>query len=195
MLKRPEFVADVKLLAEAGLSMDTANPNPNLIGDVVRLTDRVPELRFMIDHLPQMAKPTDPAILHDYKAHLQEIGKRPQIYVKISEVFVVWMERFRTIWASTRPISMRFSVCLAKTGFCTAATGRIATTGCLIRRFSESRRSISTTKGQVAAEKYFWKNSVKAYRWVKRDCFTAECMKRLHTGGSARSRFSKRRRM
>ena len=24
-------------------------------------------------------------------------------------------------------------------------------------------------KGRAAAEKYFWKNSVQAYRWVKRD--------------------------
>ena len=26
-----------------------------------------------------------------------------------------------------------------------------------------------TGKGQAAAEKFFWKNSVAAYRWVKRD--------------------------
>jgi predicted TIM-barrel fold metal-dependent hydrolase len=26
-----------------------------------------------------------------------------------------------------------------------------------------------TKKGQAAAEKYFWKNSIAAYKWVKRD--------------------------
>jgi hypothetical protein len=25
------------------------------------------------------------------------------------------------------------------------------------------------TKGRPAAEKYFWKNSIAAYKWVKRD--------------------------
>src|SRR5690349_19779284 len=49
-LARPEFIADVKALAGAGLEMDTANPNPALLGDLVRLTDRVPELRLVIDH-------------------------------------------------------------------------------------------------------------------------------------------------
>ncbi|HYI92658.1 MAG TPA: amidohydrolase family protein [Bryobacteraceae bacterium] len=168
-VKRPEFIADVKLLAKAGLSMDTANPNPSLMADVVRLTDRVPELRFIIDHLPQMAKPTDPAILRDYKAHLQEIGKRPQIYVKISEVF--------------RRVDGKIPTDL---GFYKANLDEI------FGVFGEDRvlygsdwpnsdnwlpypevlriaQEYFNTKGQVAAEKYFWKNSVKAYRWVKRD--------------------------
>jgi len=29
-------------------------------------------------------------------------------------------------------------------------------------------REFFLSKGQVAAEKYFWKNSVAAYKWVKR---------------------------
>jgi hypothetical protein len=30
-------------------------------------------------------------------------------------------------------------------------------------------RQYVDTKGPAAAEKFFWKNSVAAYRWVKRD--------------------------
>jgi L-fuconolactonase len=30
-------------------------------------------------------------------------------------------------------------------------------------------REYAFTKGQAVAEKYFWKNSVKAYRWKPRD--------------------------
>jgi hypothetical protein len=30
-------------------------------------------------------------------------------------------------------------------------------------------REYFTAKGPAAAEKYFWKNSIAAYRWVKRE--------------------------
>ncbi|MBC8164251.1 MAG: amidohydrolase family protein, partial [Bryobacteraceae bacterium] len=34
--------------------------------------------------------------------------------------------------------------------------------------FNVAKEYISA-KGQKVAEKYFWRNSIKAYRWVKRD--------------------------
>jgi predicted TIM-barrel fold metal-dependent hydrolase len=77
---KPQFVSDLKLLSTAGLSLDSANPNPELLTALLRVTDRVPDLRVIIDHLPQMKE----------KAHgrdLQELGKRPKVYVKLSEVF------------------------------------------------------------------------------------------------------------
>jgi L-fuconolactonase len=77
---KPQFVSDLKLLSKAGLSLDSANPNPELLTALLRVTDRVPDLRVIIDHLPQMKE----------KAHgndVQELGKRPQVYVKLSEVF------------------------------------------------------------------------------------------------------------
>ena len=39
----------------------------------------------------------------------------------------------------------------------------------LIPRSSELVRDYFHTKGRAAQEKYFWKNSVAAYRWVKRE--------------------------
>jgi predicted TIM-barrel fold metal-dependent hydrolase len=85
-LSNPEFVSDLRILAEKGLALDTANPNPALIAAVVRVTDQVPNLRVVIDHLPQMAPPEEAAARKVYEADLQELGKRPQVYVKISEV-------------------------------------------------------------------------------------------------------------
>lgn len=65
-LNKPEFIEGLKLLAEANLVLDTANPRPALIEAMVRVTDKVPNLRIVIDHLPQL--------------------ERPQVYVKVSEV-------------------------------------------------------------------------------------------------------------
>jgi len=85
-LSKPAFIADMKALADAGLELDTANQDTALIAAVVRLTDQVPNLRVVIDHLPQFQPPTDAAALRGYQADLHELGKRPQVYLKISEV-------------------------------------------------------------------------------------------------------------
>ena len=56
-ISNPKFISDLKSLAEAGLCLDTADPDVSLISDVVRLTDKVPNLRVIIDHLPQINVP------------------------------------------------------------------------------------------------------------------------------------------
>jgi L-fuconolactonase len=51
-LRNSAFVGNLKLLSEAGLLMETANPDPRLITNVIALSDRVPGLRIIVDHLP-----------------------------------------------------------------------------------------------------------------------------------------------
>ena len=60
-------IPDFKLFAQTGLTLDTANPNPALVDAVLRLTDQVPGLRIVMDHLPQM----DPK-----GTHIAELAKR-----------------------------------------------------------------------------------------------------------------------
>lgn len=73
---KPAVIADIKRIADAGLTMDSANPTPQLVGDLVRLTDAVPNLRLVVDHLPQIEPP----------AELARLAERPQVFIKISEV-------------------------------------------------------------------------------------------------------------
>jgi len=56
-LDKPQFVDDLKRLADVGLVLDTANPTPQLLAAVVRVTDLVPKLRIVIDHLPNLPRP------------------------------------------------------------------------------------------------------------------------------------------
>src|SRR5579863_9726720 len=72
-LSNPGFVSDLKAMADAGLELDTANPNPTLATEVIRLTDLVPNLRVVIDHLPQLDPPTDAAPRKAYYASLHEL--------------------------------------------------------------------------------------------------------------------------
>ena len=168
-LARPEFVSDLKALSDAGLEMDTANPNPALIGDVLRVSDRVPDLRLVMDHLPRLDPPQDAAALRSFRSTMRELGRRPKIYAKISgvlrrvngrvpedtafyrdrldELFGVFGED-RVLYGSDWPNSDNWG---------TYAQG------------FKVVHEYFMAKGTAIAEKYFWKNSVAAYRWVKRE--------------------------
>jgi predicted TIM-barrel fold metal-dependent hydrolase len=168
-LDKPAFVADLKFLADAGLELDTANQNPVLIAATVRLTDLVPNLRVVIDHLPQMDPPADAAVHRAFLGDIRELGRRPQVYVKVSEVLrrvdgrvpddlnfyrqrldILW-EIFgedRLIYGSDWPNSDLWAE---------------------YPQVLKVVREYFMTKGPEAAEKYFWKNSAAAYKWVKRE--------------------------
>jgi len=173
---RPEFVADLKYLADADLVMDTANPNVALLADVVRASDRVPNLRVVIDHLPQMLPPTDPTQRASYDASMKAFRDRPQIYVKVSEVLRnaaasfprVPNEEVRTDLEFYRP---RIDEIVDVFGMDRVLYGSDWPNGDQWRPVPVGFKIVQEYflgKGQLAAEKYFWRNSVKCYKWVKR---------------------------
>lgn len=159
-LSEPAFLADLKMLAQADLVLDTANPDPKLIEDVVRLTDKVPDLRIVIDHLPGMRLPEAESARKRYEANLYRLGERRQVYVKISQVLQspnrqrvldqLWdvFGEDRLLYGSDWPNS--------------DPQGTYAQVLDLVRKYFRG-------KGRKAEEKYFWRNSVAVYRWVKRD--------------------------
>ncbi len=168
-VENAEFVAGIKELAAADLSMDTANPSPALIQAMVRLTDQVPGLRLVLDHLPGMEPPADPAARRTVENNLRELAKR-NVFVKVSVVArrvdgkvptdlafykprldLIWdiFGEDRLIYASDWPNSAGNWV-------------PYATELALVREYFMA-------KGRPAAEKYFWKNSIAAYKWVRRD--------------------------
>jgi predicted TIM-barrel fold metal-dependent hydrolase len=157
-IAKPQFIADLKLLSKAGLSLDTANPDPELIGAVLRLTDQVPDLRVIIDHLPQMKE----------KAHgrdLEELGKRPQVFVKLSEVFRRIDGQVPKDLAVYRPT---LDSLYSTFGEDRVLYGSDWPNSDTWRPYPEVLRLVQdyfVTKGPAAAEKYFSKNSVAAYRW------------------------------
>ena len=86
-LRKCDVLDNLRALAEVGLVLDSANPNVALLDALVRLTDRVPNLRIIADHLPQLTPPLRETDQTSYFANLSELAKRPQVYAKLSEVF------------------------------------------------------------------------------------------------------------
>lgn len=165
--ENPVFIDGLKLLAEADLVLDTANPRMPLLEAMLKISDKVPTLRIVLDHLPNF-DPTD-AERAAYDAALKEFARRPQIYVKLSAIL--------------RRVNGQVPT---DVGFYRAKLDR------LVETFGEDRilfgsdwpnsdgvapvdqvfriaKEYFATKPRSVAEKYFWKNSVVAYKWIKRE--------------------------
>jgi predicted TIM-barrel fold metal-dependent hydrolase len=92
--RRTRFHCRLKLLAEADLVMDTANPRVPLLEAMIRISDAVPALRIVLD----TCRRSIPAERAAYERALKEIGTRPRIYVKLSEII-------HRVTVRSRPIS------------------------------------------------------------------------------------------
>jgi len=168
-LSKPEFIAGLKLLADAGLVLDTATPRPELIEAMVRVSDRVPNLRIVIDHLPQLDPPSESAALKQYDANLRELAKRPQVYVKISEVLRRVNGRVPTDLNFYRPRLDQLYGIFGEDHVLYGSDWPNSDNWLPYEIELSVVREYFTGKGRAAAEKYFWKNSIAAYRWIRRD--------------------------
>jgi predicted TIM-barrel fold metal-dependent hydrolase len=163
----PDFIGGLKRLAEADLVLDTANPRVPLLEAMLRISDAVPALRIVLDHLPAL-DPTE-ADQAAYDRALQEIGKRPQIVVKLSEI----------IHRANGQVSTELGAYRARLDMLMAVFGEDRILFGSDWPNSDGVAPIDTvfavakeyfrTKPRSVAEKYFWKNSVAVYKWIKRD--------------------------
>ena len=167
-VSKPEVISNLNLLADAGLVMDTANPDPPLLAAVVRLTDQIPSLRVVIDHLPQLEPPRDASARTALQASLVELGKRPQVYVKISEALHhvggqvrrdldFYRSRLDEIWDIFGPDRLLYGSDWPNSDHSAPLWQELR----VVREYIDS-------KGAAVAEEFFWRNSIAAYRWIKR---------------------------
>lgn len=168
-LSNPQFVDDLRYLAQAGLVLDTANPNPDLLAAVVRLTDQIPAIKVIIDHLPQMAMPNAKEDRSRYESILKELGKRPQVFVKVSEV----LRRIDgTIPTSLNFYRSRLDEIFDQFGEERLLYGSDWPNSDQWKPFDVGLGLVQDyfmAKGRSIAEKYFWRNSIAAYHWQKRE--------------------------
>jgi len=166
-VQNPAFIDGLKLLADADLVLDTANPRMTLLEAMVAINDKVPNLRIVIDHLPNF-EPTE-AERPAYLAILKEIAKRPAMHVKLSAIL-------RRV---NGQVPTDLSVYKAKLDLLMATFGedRILFgsdwpnsdgTAPIDQVFRIAKEYFATQPRSVA-EKYFWRNSAKVYKWVKRE--------------------------
>jgi len=182
-IDNPVFIDGLKLMVQHDLVLETANQTIGLLQAAVRVSDKVPELRIVLDHLPAL----DPAPENqaDYDAVLKEISRRRNIWAKLSEI----VHPVRTARAprpadpsappppppliehGLAPHRARLDMLMGYFGEDRVVFGsdwpnsvgvsELPDTVALVREYFSGR-------SRQAAEKYFWRNSAAAYKWVKR---------------------------
>jgi len=161
------FIDGLKLVAGADLVLDTANPRVNLLEAIVKITDKVPDLRVVLDHLPGLDPTADnrPA----YDVALQELQKRRQIYVKLSAVIHRVNGQVSTELAPYRDRLDQLVGIFGEDRILFGSDWPNSDGVAPIDKVVGVVREYFAAQPPAVAEKYFWRNSVSAYKWIKRE--------------------------
>ena len=168
MVDNPAFIEGLKLLAERNLTLDTANPSVRALEDVVNLTDKVPNLRVVLDHLPKLEEPPPGPERDTYQAAMKTLGARPNVFVKVSAVLrnidgnvpddlEIYRAKLDEMWATFGDNRVLYGSDWPNS----EPLGMYPKVLNVVQRYTAE-------KTREQREKYFWKNSVTAYRWRKR---------------------------
>jgi predicted TIM-barrel fold metal-dependent hydrolase len=165
----PAFIDGLKRLAEADLVMDTANPSLALLQAVLRVTDQVPALRVVLDHLPALA-PFDTAPNRAaLEAVLRDLAARPQVYVKLSAI----IHRVQgTVATDLQPYRSGLDWLMEVFGEDRVLFGSDWPNSdgvAPVDKVFGVAKEYFAARPRATAEKYFWQNSIAAYKWVRRD--------------------------
>jgi L-fuconolactonase len=167
-LNKPEFIPGLKRLAEFGLELDTANPNAELIRAIADVAELIPDLTIVIDHLPSSPIPTAAPQRNEYWSVLRHLSQNPRVFIKLSEIPVrvdgvvendraFYKARLDAIWDVFGEDHILY-------GSDWPNSDHVAT-------YSQTLtivRAYVAPKGQRVCEKFFWKNSISAYKWHRR---------------------------
>lgn len=164
---KPDQVANLKLLAQADLALDTANPSLDLMQANVLLADAIPSLRIIMDHLPAF-DPT-PQSHAMYQSLVQRMAARPNIFVKLTEAYhprpdgtivkdyAFLRDRLELLYDAFGEDRVMFGTDYPNSYGVATIPQEVA----LAKRFM-------ATKSRAAAEKFFWQNSARVYKWIRR---------------------------
>jgi L-fucono-1,5-lactonase len=163
-LSQPAFIADLHRLVDADLEIDAIGEN-SLLSDLVTLSDRVPRLRIVIDHLP-FDPPADKGAGNKARNAFRELGQRPRVFAKVSGVLRRITGRVPLEASFYRQaldqLCDNFGVDRLIYGSNWPVSNLLAPYGAVLHVV----REYFFVKGAEPTEKYFWKNSLTAYKWV-----------------------------
>lgn len=164
LLEDPAFIADLRALADRGLTFDVHSP-PSWAGQAGRIAKMVPDLRLIINHAGH-ADVNGRAPPEAWREWVRTLAGHPQIYLKVSglvegtkrtggdapelpELYrpaleILWQAfgADRLLYASNWPVSGRF-----------APLGRV----------QRIAMEFFAAKGQAALDQVFWRNAQTAY--------------------------------
>jgi len=177
-LENQTFLSNLRHMARGTLVLESANPTPDLVDSLHRLASQIPDLRIVIDHLPQALPPEEPALRTKYLVTLKQLSERPNVFVKGSEIlrriggkvplrlssYKSWLDTLwelfgedRLFFGSDWPNNDQFAP---------------------IDDVFEIAHSYLTTHSATASRKFFWSNSIAVYNWQPRNEEQVACLRK-----------------
>jgi L-fuconolactonase len=155
---------DLRRLADANLTVDLLG-GAAMLPDAIRLARLAPGLRVVIDHLPFSVWDRD---LEAARTAMAGFTDLPNVFAKVSAVARVkdgqplddtalYRTRLEVLWSIFGPERLVY-------GSNWPVSNLVAPYG-LVHKIAAD---FCATKSPEAAEKFFWRNSKTAYRWIPR---------------------------
>jgi predicted TIM-barrel fold metal-dependent hydrolase len=123
---------------------------------------------LVLDHMPQLEPPADPAARKRLEADLRELAARPQVFFKLSAVLRPVNGKVPLDLDFYRPRLDELWGILGEDKVIYGSDWPNSDTKGTYQQGLNVIHEYIAGKSAAEAEKYYWKNSVKAYRWVKR---------------------------
>ena len=164
---KPGIVDGLKRLAQGDMVLDMANPSFDLLRAAVLVTDAVPELRVVMDHMPSL-DPT-PDTQAQYDQLIGELAQRPNCFIKLSQVFHKGHEA--AVAPGLASHRARLDALVAAFGEDRVMFGSDWPNSVGTATIPEAvalMRSYFADKPRAQAEKYFYGNSARIYKWKRR---------------------------
>jgi L-fuconolactonase len=163
----PAVIPNLRKLAEADLVLETANPSIDLFNAVLKISDKIPALRIVVDHLPVM-DPTE-AEAGAYASALKEMHGRSNVYVKLSEILHRVDDRVVMELAAHRERLDHLMNVFGEDRVLFGSDYPNSVGTATFEQVLSLTQQYFATKSRTAAEKYYWKNSQRCYKWQARN--------------------------
>lgn len=162
----PTFIDGMQRMAAADLVLDSAGPDLPLLQAIVRLNDRVPELRIIIDHLPGMEIAKSEQA--EYEKLLAELKQRSGVYMKLSSVIHRVGDVVSTELSAYRDRIDRLMDVFGEDRVIFGSDWPNSDSVASLNSIVLLTRQYLATQPLRVAEKVLWRNSIAAYRWTPR---------------------------
>jgi L-fuconolactonase len=157
------------VLAEHDLQLDLNGP-PAVLLEAAKLAAEVPELRMVIDHVggardPQALKP-------EWKPAIEALAKHANVFMKVSGM----PEQVKSKAGTPAPREVEYYQpvldhlwqCFGEDRLLFGSNWPVSDLGAPYDAVMKLVSAYFRSKGREACEKYFWRNSLAAYKWQSR---------------------------
>jgi predicted TIM-barrel fold metal-dependent hydrolase len=167
LLGQTQFIKSMKLMADKGLELDVNGPMDKQGEATAKLAEAIPELRLVINHLGASG---DPASLRPgWKEGIKRASENQNVFCKVSALVEQTKAEYGKAPTDTAyylPILDHLWECFGEDRLVYGSNWPVSDKGAPYEVVFRIVKEYFTAKGGSAAEKYFFRNSENAYRWV-----------------------------